>query len=207
MKKQKARKGFSLVELLIAVVVLGILSAIAINTGTTAQKRARVTAALTGLSDYETAFTTAVVTHPGVMGDREEAWGTDGSSYTANEAFKRLVFYMNESLEADLQLVWNPLTNCFESQKGDPWGGKYTLTEYPLPEGETDGYDPTTGSGLKAMRVSIWATGNDAGIIAKKVISADSVGVGLTYQGGNVSTHYHGVNDEYPYTDWRLNIA
>lgn len=203
--------GFSLVELLIAVVVLAILTGLVLNSGSAAQRKARITTAMTALENYNSAFSTVVLNHPGIMMDREDAWGDDGSSYTTSVAMARLVSSMNELLDNNLKLVPSGAEGgAYRSTATDPWGGYYVLMEYPFPEGNEDGYDPTTGAGKSAMRCSIWATGIDEGVIVDKKVSKNSVGCGLIYRNGIVSTEYHGVQDTstaYPYTDWILRYS
>ena len=94
MRKKQSRKGFSLIELLVAIVVLAILGTITITAGTSAQRRARITSAMTVFSDYRSAFNTAIMDHPGLVNDREELWvgpdGTDtGVMYTSMWSLER----------------------------------------------------------------------------------------------------------------------
>lgn len=198
---KKKRRGFSLIELLIAVVVLGILAAMVVNSGLSAQKKARATAALTALKDYEAAFSTAVMTHPGIMTDREKAWG-DGTGYTTKKAMERVLSYMNESLETDLQLGWNDAATRYESVGEDPWGGKYIITEFPLVAEDATGYNPTeAGSPAEAaMRLAIFATGVDGSIEEDKKVHDGSIGVGLEYRHGYVSSYFQGVSESYPFS-------
>ena len=69
MKKfvKTTRKGFSLVELLIAVVVLGILGAMLIAAGTAAQNKARVSVASNDIDSVRNAVYTAFMMKPQVM--------------------------------------------------------------------------------------------------------------------------------------------
>lgn len=198
---RKKRRGFSLVELLIAVVVLGILAAMVINSGLSAQKRARNTAALTALKDYEAAFSTACMTHPGIMMDREDAWG-DGTGYTTKAAMERVLSYMNEGLESSLQIGWSDTNSRYESVGEDPWGGKYIITEFPLVAEDAPGYSPVEAGGPAeaAMRLAVFSTGGDASIEEAKVVHDGSVGVALSYKGGYVNAFYQGVNESYPFS-------
>lgn len=210
----RSRKGFSLVELLIAIVVLGILTMIVVSGGAAAQERARNTAVVTAFTDYRTAFSGTVLSLPGVMKDREEAWGTaeegtPGADYTAEKSMARLVRNMNERLQPEFRLYWWPSTDfdgdgapddtapkVWRTQNGsDPWGGYYVLTEYPE---STDGsypsvFDPMSEAGRSAMCICIWATGKDEGIIVDKVVSDDSRGILMQYKGGVVTHAYQGI--------------
>lgn len=217
MRILKGRRGFSLVELLIAVVVLGILTAIVVNGGAAAQERARVTSATTTLNDYRTAFSASVLASPGIMKDREEAWlgagGTgDGSTYTSHTGMARLVRKMNERLQPAVQFFWWPATD-FDGDgnpdvdapkvwrtksEQDPWGGYYILTEYPeFEDGHTPSYfDPTAEPGLSSMCIGIWATGKDEGIVSEQVVSKNSRGICLVYKAGVVSYSYQGIDSD-----------
>lgn len=205
MKKQKKQcKGFSLVELLIAIVVLGILAGMLINSGVSAQRKARITAAMTVLRDYDAAFSTACLTHPGLMSDRAEAWGDDGTGYTTKAAMERVVGYMNDSLEPSSQLRWDDTNQRYESVGDDPWGGKFVLTEFPLESDTASGYNPLEVGSVaeSAMRLAIWATGVDASIEAEKKVNKVSVGLALEYRNGYTQSYFHGVDEQYPYIDY-----
>lgn len=175
--------------------------------GSAAQERARNTAAMTALEDYKSAFNSAMLTWPGMMKDREESWGTDGSTYTGATAFKKLVGRMNETLDLKLQLTWDDTTKCWKSQSPDPWGGNYILTEFPMAEGDTDGVSPLEGKGLSAMRLSIWASGSDDGLLVEKKVSEKSVGISLDYHSGYVYDVYNGTQKSgTPYVDFKLDF-
>lgn len=210
MKKKKARKGFSLIELLVAIVVLAILGAITITAGTAAQRRARVTSAMTVFSDYRTAFNTAMMDHPGLVKDRWNTWvGADGTetgqNYDSKKAFSRLIGYMNLSLSNDLKLKWND-TGYWESNGTDPWGGHYVILEYPTVPADADGlgaedlYDPTTYPNQPTMCLSIWCTGPDSDIVIPDnglvEVRDFSVGIGIKNSSGNISYLTHGASDE-----------
>lgn len=209
-EKRKTRSGFSLVELLIAVVVLGILAMMVLNSGSAAQYKARVTTAMSALENYQTAFNTVVLENPGVMKDREEAWGDDGSGYTTKTAMERLVIKMNKLLDEKLVFVWDNVSNYYRSTSTDPWGGYYILMEFPHPEGDNSGYDPTAGIGLSAMRCSIWASGVDENVVMQHKVSENSIGCTFLYQKGIPLCVYHGVEDTEagrPYTGWQLQYS
>lgn len=200
---RKKRSGFSLIELLIGVVVLGILGALMLSSGGSAQNKARVTAAMTGFENYSTAFNTAMMTHPGIATDRWDAWKSDGGvSYTTKDAMSRIVTYMNQNLSEELQLVWSDEKHCYASKGTDPWGGNYVLLEHPVVLDESGvpiglGFEPQELS--PAMRFSIWCTGPDAEIATPSgtysTVRDYSVGCAYSCVAGNVTNILHGASD------------
>lgn len=202
MKKRKKVLGFSLVEILIAIVVIGILVGLSIVAGASAQEKARLTTAGTALEDYKSAFTSSVLQHPGAIDYRADAWleaEDSGETYTTKSGLEKLVKYMNASLEDRLKFSWDDELKAYVSAGDDPWGGKYILTEYP--EGATESYfNPIENS--SALYCSIWATGRDETITSDKTICDKCVGFGIRFKDGVVTHWYHGVNgEELPYTD------
>lgn len=132
MKKafDKARKGFSLVELLIAVVVLGILGAMLIAAGTAAQNKARISVASNDIDSARNAIYTALMMNPSVAGY------TDATA-TATNWDKAVVDLINAELDETWQ--WDPIGGTFTGKSGpvaqtrtmrDPWGNPYTLYLY-----------------------------------------------------------------------------
>lgn len=216
MRDRKQRKGFSLIELLIAIVVLAILGAITITAGSAAQQRARVTSAMTVFDDYKAAFNTAIMDHPGLVNDREDTWllpdgSGDGSAYTSVEAFKRLVGYMNKSLSEEQKLVVSADGKYYESVGNDPWGGKYVLLEYPEVNGLTY-WDPTTATAKASMRISIWCTGCDSDIVVPDATGVSTVrdyskGIVIVDAAGDITSQTHGASDEsIPFLDGKIHI-
>lgn len=214
MKQMKKRKGFSLIELLVAIVVLAILGAITITAGTSAQRRARITSAMTVFDDYKNAFNTAVMDHAGLVNDREDAWMNvikNGGTYSSKDGFARLVSNMNNSLSPDLKLVWND-DGYWESVGSDPWGGKYVMLECPT-ESALDMWaqqsleDYWKAIGNKAnIRCSIWCTGIDPHIIQPEsgtvTVRDISVGIVLRDDAGAITFETHGAtNGLLPFTD------
>lgn len=217
MRKQKARRGFSLIELLIAIVVLSIIGAITAFAGISAQRRARITSAMTVFDNYKNAFNTALMDHPGMVNDRyDDFTAKDGSLagtvYTSVSAYEKLVGLMNRSLSDELQLSLNSSGLYYESAGEDPWGGKYVLHCYPEKEGVTDywyfGEDGSTDPSRQAlaiankstMRVSIWCSGLDSDIIlpdsdGRIIIRDISVGIGLVDEAGTFTYTTHGGSD------------
>lgn len=130
---KKARKGFSLVELLIAVVVLGILGAMLIAAGTSAQNKARVAVAQNDIDSARNAVYTAVMMNPNV------AQFTDDTA----DWKQKVVDIINEELDETWQ--WD-LIAAKDGASGpiaqtrtmrDPWKNPYTLYAY------TDTYTTT----------------------------------------------------------------
>ncbi len=214
--KCRKRKGFSLIELLVAIVVLGILGAITIAAGSAAQQRARITSAMTVFDDYKSAFNTAVMDHPGLVNDRLDTWtapdGTGiGATYSSKDAFARLVANMNRALSTELKLTWNDTNKCYESTGEDPWGGKYVLLECPSDATTDDKWDPTTTDNQAAMRMSIWCTGIDPYIVVPEsgVVTVRDISVGIVIEdkAGNLNYTTHGAQDGLkPFTDNIIHI-
>lgn len=206
-QKNFSKRGFSLIELLVAIVVLGVLSTMLINSGIAAQKRARLTSALTVLEDYESAFSTVCMTHPGIMMDRKDAWvGADGTEngehYSTIKAMGRVISYMNEVLEGSSQFILSSDGLRYESRGEDPWGGKFIITEFPLVNSGASGYNPVEVGSVaeSAMRLAIWATGIDASIENTKTVNDVSVGIALEYRDGNVYSYLQGIEEQYPFS-------
>lgn len=126
----QARKGFSLVELLIAVVVLGILGAMLIAAGTAAQNKARVSVASNDIDSVRNAVYTAFMMKPQVMqytDSNPTAWA------------KNVVENINAELDENWQ--WEPIggdwANITHSgpvaqtpRMRDPWNNPYTMYIY-----------------------------------------------------------------------------
>lgn len=220
-KKKSKYRGFSLVELLVGIVVLGILSTAMVFAGSSAQTRARVTKATVKFDNYATAFSETVMSFPGIMKDREEAWAKAvkaGKPYSTKDGMQRLVIEMNKLLDPDDQFVWGGDEfgyECYVSVGLDPWGGHYILTEYPQAS-DTDltRYDLTspTGNPYRAsMCCSIWVEGPDHGIVEGK-IGADSRGMTMEYLNGECRYLYHNVGvantdgTESPYNGYKITV-
>lgn len=125
---KKARRGFSLVELLIAVVVLGILGAMLIAAGTAAQNKARISVASNDIDSARNAVYTALMMNSSVQ------QYTDASG----EWQKTLVDMLNAELDESWQ--WDLLTTGNDGKTSgpiaqtrtmrDPWKNPYTLFVY-----------------------------------------------------------------------------
>lgn len=207
---QKTRKGFSLAELLIAIVILGIISSGLLITGSKAQEKARVSAAMTCLDDYESAFTTVCLNHPGVMKDRiqeQEAAEAASRTYTSKQALARLVTEMNAILEPSAQLYWDATYKCFRSYGEDPWGGFFILTEHPRKSGVDTGWNPKTGLGISSMRCAVWATGNNEFILKNKTLDKNAVGAAFCFKDGLVDATYNAVKSgDTPFDGYYLTL-
>lgn len=212
MKHNKKRKGFSLIELLVAIVVLAILGTITITAGSSAQRRARVTAAMTVFDDYKNAFNTAILSHAGLVTDPEDAWKesiTGGTAYSSKNSYARLVKNMNDSLSPDLKLVWND-AGYWESAGSDPWGGKYIMLEYPVDPADdkwslqaTEAYWEDIGN-RASLRCSIWCSGIDPHIVIPESGTVEvrdiSVGMVMRNDAGTITFKSHGAtNGELPF--------
>lgn len=132
---KKTRKGFSLVELLIAVVVLGILGAMLIAAGTAAQNKARISVASNDIDSARNAVYTALMMNPSV------AQYTDSSAGWK----KNLIDIINAELDETWQ--WDLIDSANAGGPSgaiaqtrtmrDPWKNPYTLFAY------TDSYTTT----------------------------------------------------------------
>lgn len=212
---KKHRKGFSLVELLVAASILSLLGGALLVSGMSAQHKARITSVMTVFDDYSLAFRQACMLHPGIVNDREKAWGSNGSSYSTSKGMERIVKYMNESLSEQLKLVLSADGKYYESVGNDPWGGKYVLLEYPdtsgLPGGKSY-YDPTTVDSFASMRVSIWCSGANKDITTVdgsgfSSVSEKDVGCTLVNVAGDLSFDTHGLDDSScPFTGAKIKI-
>ena len=140
----KARKGFSLVELLIAVVVLGILGAMLIAAGTAAQNKARISVASNDIDSARNAVYTALMMHPNVAQYTDDTAGWK----------KNIVDIVNEELDETWQ--WDLLDTANTGGASgaiaqtrtmrDPWKNPYTMFVYTDSYTTTFFSDETTGN-------------------------------------------------------------
>lgn len=124
---KKVRKGFSLVELLIAVVVLGILGAMLLAAGTAAQTKARVAVASNDIDSVRNAVYTAFTMKTSFMQMHDNA-----------TTFQAIVEAVNAELDENWE--WEPIGGtAYPAQSGaiaqtkmqrDPWGNPYTMYVY-----------------------------------------------------------------------------
>ncbi len=134
---KKVRKGFSLVELLIAVVVLAILGGMLIAAGTAAQNKARVSVAQNDVDSVRNAVYTAFMMKPQVM------------QYTDKTKNWAQTVVGNINVELDENWQWELLPEIKDSdtissgpiaqtpRMRDPWDNPYTMYIY------TDSFTPT----------------------------------------------------------------
>lgn len=176
--------GTTLIELLGVMAVLAILATVAAGGVLFAQEKARISSAETSISAYRDAFISACSAHPGLVGDREAAWGADGSAYTSERGLQKLVIYMNEYLDGALALSWDPTNRYFKSFGTDPWGGYYILTDFPRVPGGTNYYDPTVPGNEGIVSASVWVTGNNDSILLDQVVGEKSYGACLVFKDG-----------------------
>lgn len=202
----RRRCGMTLVELLGVMAVIAIISAIAIGGVLNAQERARVTSAMSSIDAYDNAFATACITHPGVVSDRYKIV-EGGATYSSQEGLKRLVAYMNETLDDQLDLYWDEALKCYKSAGLDPWNGHYILTEYPSsPDGSVDYSNPAAEKNQATMPVAIWVTGNTDALLTAQIVTKDCYGIGLIFQGGLGSSLYQGFDEQYSFTDYTIKL-
>lgn len=132
---KQVRKGFSLVELLIAVVVLGILSSMLIAAGTASQNKARMAVAQNDLDSIKNSVYQALMAHPNVMKMKD-----------SNQTFTSIINYLNSELDDAWRLDFvsggtDGDGNAIASTAGsgliaqtatqrDPWGNPYGVYVY-----------------------------------------------------------------------------
>ncbi len=141
----KTNRGFTLVELLIVIVVIGILSALILNTFSGVQNRARVAAATHDLAALNRALTVVKQNEAGSLTLTQVTGNlrTFYSCYTAGLPINKLpkthqcwldYYSFIDKISDDTGV---PLEDF---RKGDPWGGPYLIDEN---EGEADYGGPT----------------------------------------------------------------
>ena len=106
-KKLEKRKGFTLVEMVIALLIIGILTAIAFFGGAQLIASARDSRVTSDLRSFDTAIKQMLLENPELM----NAENTDGAEDLLNR-------YLSEELKI----------TSGESEKTDPWGKKYKVS-------------------------------------------------------------------------------
>lgn len=137
--RNKKRKGFSLVELLIAVVVLGILGTMLFSAGTSAQNKARLSVAQNDLDGIKNAVYQALMLHPEVMKYK------DGEPANANQ---KIVDFINAEVDEAwrFEMLDNPSNSggvAATEVHRDPWDSPYGL--YIYTDTNTGTYTDKTG--------------------------------------------------------------
>lgn len=121
MKVWAKQKGFTIVELLIVIVVIGILAAITIVAYNGIQSRANVQRANTDLNSLVKAI------HLARVNQSKTLFAITGSACTACSDQTRYELTLDRISEASG-------TDLSQLKKGNPWGAKYSIDEN---EGET----------------------------------------------------------------------
>lgn len=121
---KKKRRAFSLIELIIAVVVLGILSTMLLQAGTASQNKARTGVVQNDLDGLKGSVYQALMAHPNVMKFKDNA-----------ESFEKIIGWFNNELDDAWQfsLIGSPSTSGLIAQTStakDPWGNPYGLYIY-----------------------------------------------------------------------------
>lgn len=180
-----ARKGFSLVELLIAVVVLGILSAMVLAAGTASQNRARVGVAQNDLDSMKNAAYQALMANPKFMKYTDATPGgissiIDAINLELDEAwqFTPCGGGADGSIDDAQKKTLASGGVAYTKNQRDPWGSPYCL--YVYTDDCTTGYNDATGS----------ACGKSDSVVTVVIASAgrNGTGVGLGFDGTNVQT-------------------
>ncbi len=147
----RARKGFSLVELLIAVVVLGILGAMLIAAGTAAQNKARISVASNDIDSARNAVYTALMMNPSV------AQFTDASSGWQKSIVDMVNAELDETWQWDLLDATAGAGTTGKSgaiaqtrTMRDPWDNPYTMFCYTDDFTEKYYADETSGNSVDA---------------------------------------------------------
>lgn len=125
-KRHEGRKGFSLVELLIAVVVLGILSAMVLAAGTAAQNKARTSVAQNDLDGVKNAIYQALMTHSEVMKFKDD---------NPSNSIAQIIEYVNYELDdawkfKQLDGATTSGGVAYSNVQKDPWGSPYGMYIY-----------------------------------------------------------------------------
>ena len=186
----QARKGFSLVELLIAVVVLGILGAMLIAAGTAAQNKARVSVASNDIDSVRNAVYTAFMMKPQVM------QYTDSTPNWAKNVVDNINTELDENWQWELLDPTNPTPHsgpiAQTPRMRDPWNNPYTMYIYTdsyttkyvdennaaLPASDSVMYVVICSAGPNGTGVGTGETGSilvEAGAVASAANIADMV--------------------------------
>ena len=124
MIKQHAQPGFTIVELLIVIVVIGILAAITIVSFNGVQDKAKTTQAQTDLRNLTQAIHAARVNTGKTLRNITNSNDSRGSKLSADAAIDAI---------AEASGI-----NVSGLKKGDPWGAWYRIDENELEQNPTD---------------------------------------------------------------------
>ncbi len=166
---KETRQGFSLVELLIAVVVLGILSSMLIAAGTASQNKARMAVAQNDLDSIKNSVYQALMAHPNVMKMKDDT-----------TTFTNIVGYLNSELDDAWRLDFvgggkdadgndvagtagSGLIAQTATQK-DPWGNPYGVYIYTNDHHTkyTDDSGSPLGSNDSCLYIVVTSAGRNA---------------------------------------------
>lgn len=203
MKKfvKTARKGFSLVELLIAVVVLGILGAMLIAAGTAAQNKARVSVASNDIDSVRNAVYTAFMMKPQVMQytDSTPNWARMIVENINTELDENWQWTLLEDKSADGTTNTNFKSGPIAQTKNlrDPWKNPYTM--YIYTDSFTQKYTDDAGNPLPKSDSVVYL------VIASAGPNGTGVGMGengeLVVEAGEVVKGTENINKMVNHTD------
>lgn len=214
---EEVRKGFSLVELLIAVVVLGILSSMLLAAGTASQNKARMAVAQNDLDSVKNSVYQALMAHPNVMKMKD-----DPATFTA------IIGFLNSELDDAWRLEFvaggtdadgNPISSTAgsgliaqTSTQRDPWGNPYGVYVYtndhhthytdengtPLGSNDSCVYIVVTSAGRNSTGGPLGQNGDNIDATTGKIISSaqavnnsdgiDDLGVIIRIKNGTLLT-------------------
>lgn len=175
MDAKTRRKAFSLIELLVAVVVVGILVALSIVAGAAAQNKARLSVARNDLDSIKNSVYQALLAHPEVMKYRDD---------TSNWA-SELITFINSELDESWKLAPVPGNEgnavsggiAYTETYRDPWDSPYGV--YAYTDSHASVYRDETGAQLSDSDSALYIV----------ICSAGSNGTGgpLGFDGTNVT--------------------
>ena len=197
MKRRKARKGFSLVELVVVILIIAILAVAVFAGGSAIIKKSQVSRTVSDLHNFSVAIEAAMNETPAVA----------NSSKESDAGFQNVINAVNTNLPADYQLtrlaadksgntvtkqsVLNPADDAaktghyviYESAKTDAWDNPYYVI-FDASErhvaGNSEFYITVVSAGANAQTtITSDTTGNG--------IEADDVFLLVQYSNGDVS--------------------
>lgn len=173
--KSKRRKGVTLVEIIIVIVIIAVLTGIGFWAGASAQESGKQSVALTDLRTFGTMATQMLYEHPQLM---------TASSITTADGEKILNKYLGEE---------STFSNG-ESEKTDAWGNPYEVM-FSTADRE---------SGKQEFYVTIYSAGKN-GEITTTSLDNDDCGIVVALSDGAVITEMFGFKDsEYDHSSHDL---